>query len=145
MRNVAVLKTLVKRALASGRNDIIWEDYGDDINGVPIKAIVGYKDGREKANEEYPRNLWGSFKLAGTTIIDPVLDVGLTIGQAAITIDDNGNYIITDQYDAEKFENTAAGDSAYTDTRNWVQNNGITLEKSEGKPLQWRINLGRHL
>ena len=144
-RNTDVLKTLARKALAAGRNNITWDDYGDDINGVPMKAVVGYQDGRELAEEAYPRTLMGAFKLAGATIVDPILDVGLTIGQATITIDDDGNYIITDVYDAEKFKNTAAGNSAYTDTRNWVQNNGITLEKGESKPLQWRINLGKNL
>jgi hypothetical protein len=144
-RNLAVLRVLAKSALAKGQRSIEWSDYGNDINGVPIAAIVGHKQGREIANTTYPRTIFGTAKLGAMTVVDPMLDVALTIGGASISTDEDGNIILTDTYDAQKFDVSAAGDSAYTELRNFVQDNGITLEDEGSSPIRWRINLGKNL
>ena len=144
--NVAVLRDLAKIALSKGRNNITWEDYGTTIvGGVPISGIIGGKLHHQEADKIFPKNPWGYALLGLTTMVDPKVDVALTIGQASLSRDREGNLILTDKYDAQRFLYGSRSDGAYGAMRDFVQGR-ITSEADDtevARPIQFRINLGK--
>lgn len=141
--NLVALRAIAKQALAKGKQYIEWSDYGNDSLGNPVSGIIG-GDGVKDADRAYPKTLLGIAKLGLMTMIDPKVDTALTIGQASITIDDNGDVIVTDQYDAERFIYGSRSKGAYGAARNFLGQEGrLTTEGGESKPISWRINLGK--
>ena len=78
---------------------------------------------------------------------DPVNIMTYTLGGASIRIDEEGNVIVTDQYDAEKFKYGSANEQMYGSARDILQN-FLTLEDPNIKgenpnAIRFEINLGK--
>ena len=144
--NMAVLRDLAQIALSKGRNNITWEDYGTTIvGGVPISGIIGGKQHHQEADKIFPKNPWGYALLGLTTMVDPKVDVALTIGQASLSRDREGNLILTDTYDAQRFLHGSRSDGAYGAMRDFVEGR-VTSEADDtevARPIQFRVNLGK--
>ena len=76
-------------------------------------------------------------------MIDSKVDTALTIGQASLQIAEDGDVILTDQYDAEKFIYGSRSKGAYGAARNYLGKEGrLTTEGGKRGAIKWRINLG---
>jgi hypothetical protein len=138
---VLTAKRLARKAIAANRKSIRWADYGTDLVGIPISGLIGGK-GRAIADKAYPRNAWGIAAIGIMTMVDPKFDMALTIGQASLHTDKDGNTILTDEYDAEKFLFGSASKGGYGVLRAAFQMGG-TLEDSATKKIKFRLNLGK--
>lgn len=142
LRNITALREIVKGALAKGKRSLTWSDYGDDLLGNSISGIIG-GSGVSKSDSAYPKTLGGIAKLGVMTMIDSKIDTALTIGQASLQITENGDVILTDQYDAEKFMYGSRSKGAYGAARNYLGKEGrLTTEGGKRGAIKWRINLG---
>ncbi len=140
--NVQALRQVVTTALAKGKKSLTWSDYGNDILGNPISGIIG-GEGVSKSDSAYPKTLGGIAKLGLMTMLDSKVDTALTIGQASLHRAENGDVILTDQYDAEKFIYGSRSKGAYGAARNFLGKEGrLTTEGGERGAIRWRINLG---
>ena len=146
-RTLLTLKELARTAYSKGKRHITWDDYGDTMIGdVRIKALIGggSKADKKAASEAFPRNAWGFAKLGFATIIDSRVDVAFTIGQASLHIDKNGNTILTDTYDAEKYKWGSGSEGIYGFLRDFLGKEGrLTLENQKDNKIKWKINLGK--
>lgn len=142
IRNITALREIVRGALAKGKRSLTWSDYGDDLLGNPISGIIG-GSGVSKSDSAYPKTLGGIAKLGMMTMIDSKVDTALTIGQASLQIAEDGDVILTDQYDAEKFIYGSRSKGAYGAARNYLGKEGrLTTEGGKRGAIRWRINLG---
>ena len=142
-RNVRVLQQLARSAMAAGRMNITWADYGNASDGIPIGGIIGHK-GHEKASKAYPRNAFGFAKLGLLTVIDPKVDMAMVIGQASLTIDKKtGNVFLTDVYDIQRFKHGSRSTGIYGAVRDGIEGKVTSESGSAAKPIRWRINLGK--
>ena len=78
-------------------------------------------------------------------MLDPNVDMAMTIGQATLTIDDNGDVILTDTYDIEQFLGKSRSEGIYGWVRDYIgQPDRVTLESDpDDEKIRWRINLGK--
>ncbi len=141
-----VLRELAVASLAKGNTSIEWSDYGVDINGAPISGIVG-GEGVAEADRVYPNGYWGKAKLGMATMIDPKLDLALTLGGASITIDERNHIIVTDSYNGQKFLYGSSSQGAYGSVRDFIgQGDMLTMELPGNvdapRTIKWRIDLG---
>lgn len=132
--------------MAKGNTSIEWSDYGVDINGAPISGIVG-GEGVAEADRVYPNGYWGKAKLGMATMIDPKLDLALTLGGASITIDERNHIIVTDSYNGQKFLYGSSSQGAYGSVRDFIgQGDMLTMELPGNvdapRTIKWRIDLG---
>ena len=142
--NLIVLRSLARKAMAQDRTSITWDDYGTDIFGAPIAGIIGDK-GVEAADKIYPKSWMGFLKLGVATMLDPEVDMAMTIGQGSLQTDKNGNVILTDTYDIERFKKGSASKGIYGSVRNHIGQEGqVSLESDpDSTKIKWRINLGK--
>ena len=141
--NYYTLRGLVKEALSKGKTSLTWSDYGNDLLGNQISGIIG-GEGTSEVDKAYPMTAMGVLKLGVMTMVDPKVDLALTIGQASLSVDKDGNVILTDEYDAQKFIYGSRSKGAYGAARNFLGKEGrLTTEGGKGKTIKWRINLGK--
>ena len=143
-RNVIALQRLARNAIAAGRMNITWDDYGNASDGIRIGGIIG-GEGHKEASEAYPRNAWGFAKLGLLTLIDPKVDMAMVIGQASLYKDNAGNIILTDTYDIESFKTKQGSRSTgiYGAVRNSIEGKVTSESDTFAQPIRWRINLGK--
>ena len=143
--SLLTLRGLAKTALSKGKKHITWSDYGNDLFGAPIAGIIGHKKGVKEADKTYPKTPMGFLKLGLMTMLDPNVDMAMTIGQATLTIDDNGDVILTDTYDIEQFLGKSRSEGIYGWVRDYIgQPDRVTLESDpDDEKIRWRINLGK--
>ena len=142
--SLVTLRALAKTSLGKGKSFIEWEDYGTDMFGAPIGGIIGSK-GVKEADKIYPKTANGFFKLFLSTVIDPEVDMAMTIGQASLSRDEDGNVILTDVYDIERFKRGSASKGIYGVVRDYIGQPGrVSLESEPNdEKIRWRINLGK--
>lgn len=143
-RSLITLRALAKTALGKGKSFIEWEDYGTDMFGAPIGGIIGSK-GVKEADKIYPKTANGFFKLFLSTVLDSEVDMAMTIGQASLSRDEDGNVILTDVYDIERFKKGSASKGIYGVVRDYIGQPGrVSLESEPNdEKIRWRINLGK--
>ena len=142
---IKVLQDLARKARKAGRWNIVHTDYGKDEQGAPISGIIGGQ-GEEEASKIYPKTLAGFLKLTKGVFTDPKLETIMTFGGASLHEDEEGNTILTDDYNAQKFLYGSASTGTYGPVRDEVQK-WVTLEGKEGEAkedtIKWRVNLGK--
>jgi len=144
-RTIEVLRNLARKARIAGRDTITHADYGRDAQGAPISGIIG-GEGEKEASKIYPNTYEGYFKLAKGVLTDPKLETVMTFGGASLHEDAEGNTILTDDYNAEKFRYGSASTGAYGKIRDFI-GKWVTLEEEKGTAkkgtIKWNVNLGK--
>jgi hypothetical protein len=142
---IEVLRNLARIAKKAGRSNITHADYGKDKQGAPISGIIGGK-GEKEASKIYPRTIMGFLKLTKGVLTDPKLETAMTFAGASLHVDEKGNTILTDDYNAEDFIYGSSSKGTYGPIRNAV-GKWVTLEEEGGRAkkgtIKWNVNLGK--
>jgi len=129
------LANVVKRAQEQGKSKIEYSDYATEGNKQSQYADVGGGGGA------------GDFF---SKVTDPAYSLKTTLGQAKISVDEEGNTVVTDQYNFNDSDGDfsvlglikgikRAGLSPYAQIRNIAREFG----SGEGEGAQVKINLGK--
>ena len=141
---VSALKNpeIIKGQKSAGMN---YTHYPKNSRGISASQLVG----TDKSSTY--KGVLGTARYLKDLFAEDVNNMAYTLGGASLAIDEDGNLIVTDQYDAQQFKRGSANKASYGAIRDFLGNAKSLLHVTAEDPnivgenpnaIRFRINLG---